>query len=123
MKVEFFTDAQRLALDDRFPIRGSENAEDFSFFASGRTGDPKGAVHRQSDIFYTNQTYCREVLRLREGDRLFSSSRLPFAYGLGNGFTFPLLNAFTTVLCRQKPTHAVISHISQEYLTLIYAVG
>src|SRR3989441_4262433 len=120
MKVEFFTDAQRLALDDRFPIRGSENAEDFSFFASGRTGDPKGAVHRHSDIFYTNETYCREVLRLREGDRLFSSSRLPFAYGLGNAFTFPLLNGFTTILCREKPTPEVISQIFQEYRPTIF---
>jgi len=47
--------------------------------------------------------FCSEVLQLREGDRLFSSSRLPFAYGLGNSFTFPLLNGFTTVLCREKP--------------------
>ena len=54
--------------------------------------EPKGAVHSQADIFYTNETYCREVFKLREGDRLFSSSRLPFAYGLGNCLTFPLLN-------------------------------
>ena len=76
----------------------------FILYTSGSTGEPKGAVHRQADIFYTNQTYCREVLRLTSQDRLFSSSRLPFAYGLGNSFSFPLLNGATTILLREKPS-------------------
>jgi len=81
----------------------------FILYTSGSTGEPKGAVHCQSDIFYTNQTFCREVLRLTPEDRLFSSSRLPFAYGLGNSFSFPLLNGATAVLCCEKPTPAVIA--------------
>ena len=120
MEVQRFDDAQRLPLGERFPIRESENAKAFILYTSGSTGEPKGAVHRQSDIFYTNETYCRQVLRLREGDRLFSSSRLPFAYGLGNAFTFPLLNGFTTILCREKPTPAVIGRIFHEALPTIF---
>src|SRR6185295_1618209 len=84
------------------------------FYTSGSTGEPKGACHRQADLFYTNETYCREVLQLRDGDRLFSSSRLPFAYGLGNSFTFPLFNGCTTVLCREKPTAEAISRVVHE---------
>jgi len=87
----------------------------FILYTSGSTGEPKGAVHSQSDIFYTSETYCREVLKLREGDRLFSSSRLPFAYGLGNAFTFPLLNGFTTILCREKPAPEVVSRVFNDY--------
>ncbi|HEY2971335.1 MAG TPA: benzoate-CoA ligase family protein [Pyrinomonadaceae bacterium] len=92
----------------------------FILYTSGSTGEPKGAVHRQSDIFYTNETYCREVLKLRDGDRLFSSSRLPFAYGLGNAFTFPLLNACTTILCREKPSPEVISRVFTECRPTIF---
>lgn len=90
------------------------------FYTSGSTGDPKGAVHRQADIFYTNETYCREVLRLREGDRVFSSSRLPFSYGFGNAFSFPLLNGCTTILCREKPNAEVISRVFAEHQPTIF---
>ena len=101
----------------------AENEPAFILYTSGSTGEPKGAVHRQSDIFYTNQTYCREVLRLTPRDRLFSSSRLPFAYGLGNSFSFPLLNGATTILCREKPSPDIIARIfSQHRPTIFFGV-
>jgi len=89
----------------------NEDDPAFILYTSGSTGEPKGAVHRQADIFYTNQTFCREVLRVTKDDRLFSSSRLPFAYGLGNSFTFPLLNGATTILCSEKPSPDIIANI------------
>jgi len=120
MNVQDFAGAKRHPLNHRFPVRADADADAFILYTSGSTGEPKGAVHRQADIFYTNETFCQEVLGLREGDRLFSSSRLPFAYGLGNSFTFPLLNGFTTILCREKPAPNVISRIFKEYRPTIF---
>ncbi|HSE30538.1 MAG TPA: benzoate-CoA ligase family protein [Pyrinomonadaceae bacterium] len=100
-----------------------EDAVAFILYTSGSTGEPKGAMHSQADIFYTNATFCRQVLQLRPDDRLFSSSRLPFAYGLGNSFSFPLLNGATSVLCRERPTADVVSRILKNYRpTIFFAV-
>jgi benzoate-CoA ligase family protein len=98
----------------------AETETAFILYTSGSTGEPKGAMHRQADIFYTNETYCREVLNPSRDDRLFSSSRLPFAYGLGNSFTFPLLNGATSLLCREKPTPDVIAKIFKEARPTIF---
>ena len=101
----------------------NESGTAFILYTSGSTGEPKGAMHSQADMFYTNATFCREVLQLTANDRLFSSSRLPFAYGLGNSFSFPLLNGATSVLCREKPTAEVISRVLKDARpTIFFAV-
>ncbi len=105
---------------DVFPANTNPNDDAFVLYTSGSTGQPKGAVHSQADIFHTNETYCREVLRLQDGDRLFSSSRLPFAYGLGNSFTFPLLNGLTTTLCPEKPAPDIVANIFKTYRPTIF---
>jgi benzoate-CoA ligase len=119
---QFLTDVIAQSRSQSTPafVSPADDQPAFILYTSGSTGEPKGAVHRQSDIFYTNETYCQEVLRLREGDRLFSSSRLPFAYGLGNAFTFPLLNGRTTILCREKPTPEIISKVFADYRPTIF---
>ena len=120
IRAQAFHHAQRQSLRSDFPVSASGATDAFILYTSGSTGEPKGAVHKQSDIFYTNETFCREVLRLRPGDRLFSSSRLPFAYGLGNSFTFPLLNGLTTILCREKPAPDVVARVFRDYRPTIF---
>src|SRR5690606_39184381 len=80
------------------------DAECFWLYSSGSTGRPKGAVHRQRDMVVTSQYYGVETLGMREDDVFFSAAKLFFAYGIGNGMTFPLWVGGTSVLLEQRPT-------------------
>jgi benzoate-CoA ligase family protein len=115
-----FDETTAAAVSPDFQPLSSPERPAFILYTSGSTGEPKGAVHTQSDVFYTNETFCKQVLELQPGDRLFSSSRLPFAYGLGNSFSFPLLNGATTVLCLEKPTPKVLSRTFSEYRPTVF---
>src|ERR1700691_86565 len=62
----------------------------FFLYTSGSGGTPKAVVHRHVDMAVAARNYAQGVLGLRADDRLFSVSKLFFAYGLGNGMDFPL---------------------------------
>jgi len=76
----------------------------FWLYSSGSTGAPKGTVHIQSSIIQTAELFGTQVLELCEEDTIFSAAKLFFAYGLGNGFSFPLSVGATTVLMAERPT-------------------
>ena len=44
------------------------------------------------------------VLGIHEDDTIFSAAKLFFAYGLGNGMTFPMAVGATTILLAERPT-------------------
>ena len=80
----------------------------FWLYSSGSTGRPKGAVHTHANLYWTAQLYARPVLGLRADDVGFSAAKLFFAYGLGNGLSFPLSVGATTVLMAERPTPAAV---------------
>jgi benzoate-CoA ligase family protein len=91
-------------------------------YTSGSTGSPKGAVHLQDHIPETIER-TRPLYELKPDDRLFSSSRLFFAYGLGNSFSFPIGNGCSTILCSERPTPQLIAEIFKRYRpTVFFAV-
>jgi benzoate-CoA ligase len=76
----------------------------FWLYSSGSTGRPKGTVHSQANPYWTCELYAKAVLRLTERDVCFSAAKLYFAYGLGNGLTFPMSVGATTLLMAERPT-------------------
>ncbi len=76
----------------------------FWLYSSGSTGRPKGTVHSHANPFWTAELYGKNVLRIREDDVCFSAAKLFFAYGLGNGLSFPMSVGATTILMPERPT-------------------
>lgn len=75
----------------------------FWMYSSGSTGRPKGIVHLQHDMAYTVQSYAMHFLDVAPGDICFSVPKLFFAYGFGNGITFPFAAGATSLLMPGRP--------------------
>ncbi len=76
----------------------------FWLYSSGSTGRPKGTVHTHGNLYWTAELYAEPILGLTEKDVCFSAAKLFFAYGLGNGLSFPLSVGATTILMAERPT-------------------
>jgi benzoate-CoA ligase len=95
----------------------------FWLYSSGSTGRPKGTVHRHLSLAATAEHYAIPVLGIGESDVVFSAAKLFFAYGLGNGLTFPLAVGATSILTAERPSPASVSRILRELRpTIFYGV-
>ncbi len=100
---------------------GDETA--FWLYSSGSTGVSKGVRHVHTSLMETARLYGQGVLGIRENDVGFSAAKLFFAYGLGNGMSFPMSVGATTVLLPERPTpEAVYGTLKTHQPTLFYGV-
>lgn len=95
----------------------------FFLYSSGTTGEPKGVVHLQHDMWIASETYGLEVLGIRPDDRCLSVAKIFFAYGLGNSLYFPAHVGATTALMADRPTpDAIFAAVKHHKPTLFFAV-
>jgi benzoate-CoA ligase family protein len=99
------------------------DATAFFLYSSGTTGEPKGVVHLQHDMWICCETYGKNVLGITESDRCFSVAKLFFAYGLGNAQYFPLHVGASAVLLPGRPTpEAIFAQVHRHRPTLFFGV-
>lgn len=104
------------------PVLQDEEAPALWIGTSGTTGASKGVIHAQRVALEPHSFACG-VLGLSAADRLYASSKLFFAYALGNSLLAGLRAGATVILDRQWPDPArVLALLRQHRPTLVFCV-
>lgn len=94
----------------------------FWLYTSGTTGTPKAAVHLHHDVGIAHR-FPGEALRVGPGDRVFATSKLFFAYALGNNLLPALKLGATSILYDGWPdSESVASIVERHRPTVLLAV-
>jgi benzoate-CoA ligase family protein len=102
------------------PVSGDDMA--FWLYTSGTTGGPKAAVHLHRDLLACRH-YGIDVLGAGEGDRVLATSKLFFAYALGNALLIPLFVGARTYLDpRWAEPSTVVDSVRAFQPTLFFSV-
>jgi benzoate-CoA ligase family protein len=102
------------------PVSGDDTA--FWLYTSGTTGGPKAAVHLHRDLLACRH-YGLDVLNVGDTDRVLATSKLFFAYALGNALLIPFYAGATTWLDPAWPEPAsVLSALRTFQPTLFFSV-
>lgn len=113
--------AEALALSEpgeTLPVSPDDCA--FWLYSSGSTGQPKGVRHVHSSLQATCDTYATQVLGIDADDIVFSVAKLFFAYGLGNGMSFPMSVGASTVLFPGRPTPDSVTQVLTDHKPTIF---
>jgi benzoate-CoA ligase len=97
------------------PARTHRDDVAFWLYTSGSTGRPKGAMHLHGSMRLTANLYGIGTVGYREDDTVLTIAKLFFAYGLGNGLTFPFAAGATVYLYNGRALPDAISDIVRNH--------
>ena len=93
----------------------------FMLYSSGTTGRPKGIVHAHRGFAALGAAF--RFVGIGEGERVFTTSRFFFAYGLEHGLLATLASGATAVIYPDWPdTEAVIDVVSRHHPAAMFSV-
>jgi len=96
-----------------------QDAMAFWLYTSGTTGTPKAAVHCHRTLLNSHH-YAKDVLAIGPEDRVFATSKLFFAYALGNALALPLAARGSCFLHPAWAEAPVVFEVLRGYRPTIY---
>ena len=123
--VVWVDDEQYGEAGDPFAVPFAVDPDDSAvwLYTSGSTSRPKAAMHRHASLLNAAENYGRHVLGIRPEDRTYSTSKLFFAYGLGNSVLFPFSVGASTLLVKERASAAgVVDNLCRYRPTLMFSV-
>jgi benzoate-CoA ligase family protein len=103
------------------PTRGDDMC--FWQYSSGTTGAPKAVIHLHERALFPARGHGTHVARIGPADRVYSTAKLFFSYGLNNSLVVPLAHGASVVLDAERfaPERAW-DLIARERPTVLYSV-
>ena len=117
--------APRLVIDAQWsaglasvaPIAAAELPDDAPamwIYTSGTTGLPKAVIHAQRTVI-ASADFAQQILGLGAQDRIYASSKMFFAYALGNSFCAGLRLGATVILDTEWPTAERVAEVAEKH--------
>lgn len=103
------------------PHDAAPDAPALCLYSSGTTGRPKGIVHAHRAVLSIGEAF--RALGIGEGDRVLTTSKFFFAYGLEHGLLAPLAMGMSSILSADWPdAEAVIGIVERHRPHAIFSV-
>ena len=104
------------------PAESDDEAPALWIGTSGTTGIPKGVIHPQRVVVHAH-AFAGQVLGATAADRFYSTSKLFFAYALGNSLFAGLRVGATVILDRERATpERTREMVARHRPTLVFTV-
>jgi acyl-coenzyme A synthetase/AMP-(fatty) acid ligase len=95
-------------------VQAPEDSPALWIYTSGTTGLPKGVIHAQRSVIEL-ASFAKNVLGLDASARFYASSKLFFAYALGNAFCAGLRLGATVILDSEWPTAEHVADVVERH--------
>lgn len=95
------------------PFDAAADAPALCLYSSGTTGRPKGILHAHRAALSIGEAF--RALGVREGERVFTTSKFFFAYGLEHGLLAPLAMGVTSILSAGWPDAEAVVRIVERH--------